>query len=650
MNKIVIHFPFFFILMFFTSTIFAQKAIFVDFNNSDLEVVEAKKVLGSSNVTHLAFSNMDENAILKTLEEKNLNPEILILSGHQGGGHFYGENGGISLANLENFKNEIEKEGHQKEKAFFERMKNVKALYLLGCHAGTLFLTYRWKALFPSTEIIVSYEGQAPLGNKIQGHAYLNYFLSNQQKILESKNDDIQVNKLLSYKPTVKNIFDYSNAPAVTLFSDNNSQLSKYMHFIFSKDNNLETRKAEIFSFDPANCSDLIEKKLPIYLKRLDLKNLRAIKEKTPSLEAKEFWGAFHEDYVKDQICLKFLKDNDRVQDQMTKMAEVQNIEFDKNMLFDENEFDEKLFFYKYYHNIQKNFLKSATTIGKVELAQVNKTLSNLNIVSLKNLIAQTIINLKTKNEQIYSLLENVDVDKMDNEQNESLSKKLRLIVNADVESSLKNITHDEEKFKENCNKTLDIIETRSFKKNPILTEKILKCLKYEQLAQARLRYVSVPYYDFRIKNYIAFFQTLIDGDMSILKSYLNRLENLKINSQLLSNTLAKEEQLFDFAKPRDCSFQTLDDLMKKEGCPLYLIHQFFGNTFLGSASTMLGLRKWVLVEVFPGIVPFPWHEANPTPGNYLDPMLYVKLYSPALKEKAISNILHELNFYTYIY
>ena len=100
-----------------------------------------------------------------------VSPETLIISGHHGGGQFYGSNGKFDLSDLEdNTKIPV---------TLLKSLEKVKFLYLLGCHSATLYLNYRWKKILPSLKLVVGYEGQAPLGNKIQGHAYLSYFLKN---------------------------------------------------------------------------------------------------------------------------------------------------------------------------------------------------------------------------------------------------------------------------------------------------------------------------------------------------------------------------------------------------------------------------------------------------------------------------------------
>lgn len=103
------------------------------------------------------------------------------ISGHDGGGKFFGDFGQL---NLEDFK-EIFSDPEVKGLA-----DSVRSLHLWGCYAGTAtMMDDNWKKIFPRTELIVGFWGEAPLNQFPGSYELLEDILKNEQELISQKDD-----------------------------------------------------------------------------------------------------------------------------------------------------------------------------------------------------------------------------------------------------------------------------------------------------------------------------------------------------------------------------------------------------------------------------------------------------------------------------
>lgn len=157
--------------------------VFLDLNNSPLEINTAKKAACKRGESLLVlpqkgeqFNPDDFDSLLSDLKAKGVAVNSIIMSGHDGGGHFGGTNGDLSKLD---FTNVIKKHP--------EVQDTMTSLLLLGCYTGVKQEIFDWKELFPKISIIAGYEGQAPLGDKPAGHSYIEGVLLREKNMNEAK-------------------------------------------------------------------------------------------------------------------------------------------------------------------------------------------------------------------------------------------------------------------------------------------------------------------------------------------------------------------------------------------------------------------------------------------------------------------------------
>lgn len=112
-------------------------------------------------------------------EYPNLDVGRLIISGHDGGGHFSGKNGDLTRKQiLDQFQNRP------------RLRESIQSLYLLGCYTGTTQELSLWNGIFPNASFVSGYEGQAPLNFRTKGLEYLRSSLQRESSILEAKSKE----------------------------------------------------------------------------------------------------------------------------------------------------------------------------------------------------------------------------------------------------------------------------------------------------------------------------------------------------------------------------------------------------------------------------------------------------------------------------
>lgn len=121
---------------------------------------------------------------LKEMRQKNVKLTNMLLSGHDGGGHFGGYKGAISRSDIASIMED------------FQDINDVSTLMLLGCYTGVQKEIAHWKGIFPKVRMIGGYDGSAPLSDKPMGHHYLEDLLTKEKALLQQA-DEKQLNQFV---------------------------------------------------------------------------------------------------------------------------------------------------------------------------------------------------------------------------------------------------------------------------------------------------------------------------------------------------------------------------------------------------------------------------------------------------------------------
>ncbi|HLW56264.1 MAG TPA: hypothetical protein VKY27_02710 [Bacteriovoracaceae bacterium] len=121
---------------------------------------------------------------LNEMKQKNVKLTNMLLSGHDGGGHFGGYKGSISRSDMANIMED------------FQDINEVSTLMLLGCYTGVQKEIAHWKGIFPKVRMIGGYDGSAPLSDKPMGHHYLEDLLTKEKALLQQA-DEKQLNQFV---------------------------------------------------------------------------------------------------------------------------------------------------------------------------------------------------------------------------------------------------------------------------------------------------------------------------------------------------------------------------------------------------------------------------------------------------------------------
>lgn len=121
----------------------------------------------------------------------------IIISGHDGGGVFSGEKGGISRPDLYSILDE------------HSATNDVTSLLLLGCYTGTQKEVFDWKKVLPNVRLIGGYDASAPLSDRPHGHKYLADLMLKGKDLLAQTDID----KLNKYtEKNIKSLFGLHSA------------------------------------------------------------------------------------------------------------------------------------------------------------------------------------------------------------------------------------------------------------------------------------------------------------------------------------------------------------------------------------------------------------------------------------------------------
>lgn len=114
---------------------------------------------------------------IKAIKNSGVKLTSLILSGHDGNGHFFGENADLSEETIE--------EAFKKNPPMGN---NIRSLMLWGCYTANLSsLTGNWKKMLPNVEMIAGFDGVAPAGSKPGSATYLEDALTQEKRLTEIK-------------------------------------------------------------------------------------------------------------------------------------------------------------------------------------------------------------------------------------------------------------------------------------------------------------------------------------------------------------------------------------------------------------------------------------------------------------------------------
>lgn len=126
------------------------------------------------------YPSLDQKSLsadLAKLKADKTSLSSVIISGHDGNGHFSGTQGSVSDTGID-----------AAFKANAPLGDSVRSLLLWGCYTTNLgALEYHWKGIFPNANMIAGYDGKAPLGDKPANWAYLEDVLKKEKKLTEAR-------------------------------------------------------------------------------------------------------------------------------------------------------------------------------------------------------------------------------------------------------------------------------------------------------------------------------------------------------------------------------------------------------------------------------------------------------------------------------
>jgi hypothetical protein len=111
-------------------------------------------------------------AFLQTSAASGAKVTSLIVSGHDGGGHYYGDYGETDMAELSNLAKE--------HPALFS---DTSSLLLMGCWSGTPDQVEQWKVVFPKMRVLGGFVGSAPASTRRAAGTYISGLLRGEKNL-----------------------------------------------------------------------------------------------------------------------------------------------------------------------------------------------------------------------------------------------------------------------------------------------------------------------------------------------------------------------------------------------------------------------------------------------------------------------------------
>lgn len=156
-----------------------KKILFLDLNRSETEINVAREMAKKRGEELIVYpknkKKFNQNELDKILEKNKF--KSLVLSGHNGGSSFEGENGRLSISEL---VDSIEK----------SKNTNIESLYLLGCNSANKSKIFFWKSALPKLKFIAGYDGTAPLNKVKSGLNFFRDTLDKENSLISNKDKD----------------------------------------------------------------------------------------------------------------------------------------------------------------------------------------------------------------------------------------------------------------------------------------------------------------------------------------------------------------------------------------------------------------------------------------------------------------------------
>ncbi len=99
----------------------------------------------------------------------------MIISGHDGGGHFYGDTGETTIAEISGLVSQNS-----------EVFSDMGPLLLMGCWTGTPDQVDQWRRVFPSMRVLGGFVGSAPASTRIGAGTYISGLLRGEKSLPRS--------------------------------------------------------------------------------------------------------------------------------------------------------------------------------------------------------------------------------------------------------------------------------------------------------------------------------------------------------------------------------------------------------------------------------------------------------------------------------
>ncbi|QLY25314.1 hypothetical protein [Bdellovibrio sp. KM01] len=114
------------------------------------------------------------------LQKKGVQLSSMVVSGHDGNGHFAGRFGDLTDKDLSDAFTKNPPMGD-----------SIRSLALWGCYTANISsLSLYWKKSFPKVEVVVGFDRQGPLGNSPANWALLKDFLSKEKDLVQIKDEN----------------------------------------------------------------------------------------------------------------------------------------------------------------------------------------------------------------------------------------------------------------------------------------------------------------------------------------------------------------------------------------------------------------------------------------------------------------------------
>ncbi len=180
------------VLFLLLSQIASADILFLDLNNSPKEIEAAQVAAKQRGEKLIVFPDKptdyrtDFSSQLSTklqeMKKDKIQSKIssVIISGHNGNGHFTGSKADLSYVELQKI---IQSNP--------ELAESVDSLYLWGCYTATPgSIISHWKPTFKNLNVIIGYDGVAPANNSLSGHKFLTDALIKEKKMTIAKTDN----------------------------------------------------------------------------------------------------------------------------------------------------------------------------------------------------------------------------------------------------------------------------------------------------------------------------------------------------------------------------------------------------------------------------------------------------------------------------